>query len=108
MTAERTDRIHPLLRALLSSLDGAEQMLSRFATPRFSGEVVAQLYADEATPAASGQVVIGAEFARAHGITDVGGAIRPDFRASLGSPRPYFGQPAGGAAAEQHGSRPAG
>lgn len=79
-----------LATSLLSSLDGAEEMLAGFETPRFSGEVVAQLYADEATPASSGQIVIGAEFARTQGITDIGGATRPDYRASLGPPRPFF------------------
>lgn len=82
-----------LATSLLSSLDGAEQMLSGFETPSFSGEVVAALYADPATPSSSGQVVIGAEFARSHGITDLGGATRPDYRAALGSPRSFFSAP---------------
>lgn len=82
-----------LATSLLSSFDGAEQMLSGFETPQFSGEVVAALYADPATPSSSGQVVIGAEFARSHGITDLGGATRPDYRAALGSPRSFFSTP---------------
>lgn len=68
-------------------------MTAGFDTPQFSGDVVAALYADPVTPSSSGQVVIGAEFARSHGILDFGGATRPDYRTALGSRRPFLSLP---------------
>jgi NAD(P)-dependent dehydrogenase (short-subunit alcohol dehydrogenase family) len=75
---------------LVSKLPGGDKILENSETPRFSGLVIASLYADPELMSKSGKVVIAAEAALEYGFTDVNGKQPQSLREQKGSPRPFF------------------
>jgi hypothetical protein len=81
---------------LVSKLPGGDKIIENSETPKFSGLVLASLYADPKLMSKSGNVVIAAEAALEYGFTDLNRKQPPSLRELKGSPRAFFkreGQP---------------
>jgi hypothetical protein len=66
-------------KALVSELPGGDNILKNSETPKFSGLVIASLYADPKLMSKSGNVVIAAEAALEYGFAALTGSSRPAF-----------------------------
>jgi len=77
-------------KALVSELPGGDNILENSETPKFSGLVIASLYADPKLISKSGNVVIGAEAALEYGFADSNGKQPASLREQKGSPRSFF------------------
>jgi NAD(P)-dependent dehydrogenase (short-subunit alcohol dehydrogenase family) len=76
--------------ALISKVPGGDKILENSETPRFSGLVIASLYADPKLMSKSGSVLIAAEAALEYGFTDFNGKQPRSLREQKGSPHPFF------------------
>ena len=76
--------------ALISKVPGVDKILENSETPRFSGLVIASLYADPKLMSKSGSLLIAAEAALECGFTDFNGKQPPSLREQKGSPHPFF------------------
>jgi NAD(P)-dependent dehydrogenase (short-subunit alcohol dehydrogenase family) len=74
----------------VSKIPGGDKILENSETPKFSGLVIASLYADPELMSKSGKVVIAAEAALEYGFTDINGKQPQSLREQKGSPRPFF------------------
>ena len=77
-------------KALVSELPGGDNILENSETPKFSGLVIASLYADPKLMSKSGNVVIAAEAALEYGFADSNGKRPASLREQKGSPRSFF------------------
>ena len=77
-------------KALVSELPGGDNILENSETPKFSGLVIASLYADPKLMSKSGNVVIAAEAALEYGFVDSNGKQPASLREQKGSPRSFF------------------
>ena len=77
-------------KALVSKLPGGDKLLENSETPKFSGFVIASLYADPKLMSKSGNVVIAAEAALEYGFADSNGKQPASLREQKGSPRSFF------------------
>jgi NAD(P)-dependent dehydrogenase (short-subunit alcohol dehydrogenase family) len=77
-------------KALVSELPGGDHILENSETPKFSGLVIASLYADPKLMSKSGTVVIAAEAALEYGFADSNGKQPASLREQKGSPRSFF------------------
>ena len=77
-------------KALVSELPGGDNILENSETPKFSGLVIASLYADPKLMSKSGNVVIAAEAALEYGFADSNGKQPASLREQKGSPRSFF------------------
>ncbi|MBC2667818.1 SDR family NAD(P)-dependent oxidoreductase [Novosphingobium piscinae] len=89
MGALATDRLKGIIAA---NPDKFGHLLDQTETPEFTGHVIWALFNDPGLAARSGQTLIGAEVARAFGITDAGGRVPPSYRDTHGViPLEYYG-----------------
>ncbi len=77
-------------KALVSELPGGDNILENSETPKFSGLVIASLYADPKLMSKSGNVVIAAEAALEYRFADSNGRQPASLREQKGSPRSFF------------------
>ena len=77
-------------KALVSELPSGDNILENSETPKFSGLVIASLYADPNLMSKSGNVVIAAEAALEYGFVDSNGKQPASLREQKGSPRLFF------------------
>jgi NAD(P)-dependent dehydrogenase (short-subunit alcohol dehydrogenase family) len=77
-------------KALVSELPGGNNILENSETPKFSGLVIASLYADPKLMSKSGNVVIAAEAALEYGFADSNGKQPASLREQKGSPRSFL------------------
>jgi hypothetical protein len=77
-------------KAVVSKLAGGDKLIENSETPKFSGRVIASLYADPNLMKKSGNVVIAAEAALEYRFTDFNGKQPPSLCEQKGSPRPFF------------------
>ncbi|MBC2650469.1 SDR family NAD(P)-dependent oxidoreductase [Novosphingobium aerophilum] len=77
MGALATDRLKGIIAANPAKFG---YLLDQIETPEFTGHVIWALFNDPALTERSGQTLIGAEVARAFGITDADGRVPPSYR----------------------------
>jgi NAD(P)-dependent dehydrogenase (short-subunit alcohol dehydrogenase family) len=75
---------------LISKIPGGDNILENSETPKFSGLVIASLYADPKLMSKSGNVIIAAEAALEYGFADSNGKQPASLRKQKGSPRSFF------------------
>src|SRR5260370_39707427 len=79
-------------KALVSQLPGGDNILENSETPKFSGLVIASLYADPKLMSKSGNGVIAGEAALEYGFADSNGKQPASRREQTRSPCSFFKQ----------------